>query len=124
MTIGTKLERYHTANSSITTLVEAGTQPTLTNTTGVCYFPQDTNIKNKYTLQANLFAEVKTENDKYIAFDYQINEYGIGDSPEEACEDLLGSLVDYFISLEKREKRLATTELQKLQILRNLLAKK
>lgn len=123
MTVGTQVVLYGTVVSPVTPRIEEGTRLSLSSTIGVLRFPKDTVINKDYKLQVDLTAEVKTESDKYVVFDYQVNEYGMGNSLEEARQDLLDSLVDYLVSLEKREHRLATRELHNLQLLRNMLAR-
>lgn len=114
MTIGTTPILYDTCVSPFQ----------LTGTVGVVRFSKNAIVGERYMLQTDLTAEVKMENDKYVVVDYQLDEYGIGNSLQEAQEDLLDSLVDYMMSLEKREDRLADRELHNLQILRNLLTKR
>jgi len=97
------------------------TEVQLVSTIGVLTIPNERVIKGNYILRRDLFAEVKFESGKYLAVDYQVDEYGIGDSLQEAEKDLLDSLVDYFTSLEKRENRLSDREHNYLQALRNIL---
>ena len=97
------------------------TEVQMVSTVGVLTIPKERVIKLNYILQADLVAEVKFESDKYVAVDYQVDEYGIGDSLQEAEQDLLDSLVDYLTSLEKRENRLGDRERRYLQALRNIL---
>ena len=126
MEIGTTLITYETKRSPdvLETSMEGKTPPTkLTSTIGMLTVPANTRITEHYVLQADLTAEVKIENGKYVVLDYQVDEYGIGDSRAEAQQNLLDSLVDYLESLEKREHRLADRELHKLQLLRNMLAR-
>jgi hypothetical protein len=68
-------------------------------------------------------AELRREGSKIVAMYYNVDEYGIGDSSEEALADLLVSLVDYRASLEKRENRLAAKEQSDLASLKTLLEK-
>jgi hypothetical protein len=96
----------------------------LTSAIGVLIFPEGLVIDDKLALRRDLVAEVRFENGKYVAIDYQVDEYGIGESIKLAEEDLLGSLVDYLESLERRENRLARRERDALQVLRNLLARR
>jgi len=96
----------------------------LIGTVGMWTLKRNEGISEHYILQTDLTAEVRIENDKYVVVEYQLDEYGIGDSLQEAQEDLLNSLVDYLESLEKRERRLADRELHNLQLLRNMLARK
>jgi len=97
------------------------TEVQMVSTVGVLTIPKERVIKLNYILQADLVAEVKFESDKYVAVDYQVDEYGIGDSLQEAEQDLLDSLVDYLNSLVKRENRLGDRERHYLQALRNIL---
>lgn len=117
----TILETYDTIESPQPFIEEKKTQFGLTSTIGMLTIPRERLVKRNYILQANLVAEVRLETNKYVVVDYQIDEYGIGDSREEAEQDLLDSLVDYLASLERREKRLGEKESQNLQILRSIL---
>jgi hypothetical protein len=91
------------------------------STIGMLTIHRERVIKRNYILQVDLVAEVRFENDKYVVVDYAVDEYGIGDSSQEAEQDLLDSLVDYLTSLEKRENRLGDRERRYLQALRNIL---
>ena len=53
-----------------------------------------------------------------------VQEYGIGETFEEAIEDLLTSLSDYYESLEAREDRLAEAETENLAKLRQLIRRR
>ena len=66
-------------------------------------------------------AELRREGSKIIAVHYDIDEYGIGETSEEALADLLTSLAEYRASLEKRKGELAPKELNELQRLNELL---
>lgn len=124
MTIGTTLVvPPDTAVSPVTSRREGGTQVRLVGTVGVLRLPKGAVISSGYRLQNDLTAEVKIENDKYVVVDHILDEYGIGDSLEKAQQDLLDSLVDYLVSLERREHHLADRELHKLQLLRNTLTR-
>lgn len=96
----------------------------LIGTVGMWTLKRNEGISEHYILQTDLTAVVRIENDKYVVVDYQLDEYGIGNSLEEAKQDLLDSLVDYLESLERREHRLADRELHNLQLLRNMLARR
>jgi hypothetical protein len=123
MEIGTRGVLYYDTNESPAVTREYGqTEIHLTNTIGVVQFPKDMAISGNYKLQTPLTAEVKIENNKYVVVDYAVDEYGIGNSLMEAQQDLLDSLVDYLVSLQKREHRLADRELHNLQLLRSMIA--
>lgn len=125
MTIGTKIIPYDTRVSPVAPKTDGGTKvQQTTGTIGVVRFLKDTFISNSYRLQIDLTALARVEDDKYVVVNYQVDEYGIGNSLEEAQQDLLDSLVDYLESLERRENRLADRELHKLQLLRNMLARR
>lgn len=124
MTIGTIIIPYDTQMSPVPPTEEKGSPVQLTSTIGILRFYEDTVISTGYKLQTDLTAWVKIENDKYVVVDYQLDEYGIGNSLQEAQQDLLDSFVDYLMSLEKREHRLADRELHNLQLLRNMLVRK
>ena len=53
-----------------------------------------------------------------------VREYGVGKTFEEAIEDLLMSLSDYYESLETREERLAEVEANDLAELRRLIRRR
>ena len=53
-----------------------------------------------------------------------VREYGVGETFEEAIEDLLTSLSDYYESLEAREDRLADPEAKDLAELRRLIRRR
>lgn len=123
MTIGTTLDFYDTRGSECIAGKYESAVP-LTSTIGMLTIFSGVVIDDHYKLASDLIAEVKVENGNYIVFDYQVGEYGIGNSLEEAGQDLLDSLVDYLVSLEKRELRLADGELRNLQLLRHMLVAK
>ena len=118
---GTMLTIYDTKGSPDSFPESRRTPLQLVSTIGVLTIPRERVIKRSYILQVDLVAEVRFESDKYVAVDYQVDEYGIGDSSQEAEQDLLDSLVDYLTSLEKRENRLRDRERRYLQGLRNIL---
>ena len=119
MLLGT---RYETVESPRGFIIEAKRTPIgLSNTIGMLTIPRNRVIKRNYILQVDLVAEVRFETDKYVVVDYQVDEYGMGDSWQEAERDLLDSLVDYLTSLERRENRLGDREHRYLQALRNIL---
>ena len=118
---GTTLTYYATVGLPQGFIEEKGTPVPLISTVGMLTIPRERVIKRGYALQADLVAEVRVESDKYVVVDYQVDEYGIGDSLQEAEQDLLDSLVDYLTSLEKRENRLGDRESRYLQALRNIL---
>ena len=124
MTSGTTIIPYDTKVSPVASREERGAQAQLTGTVGVLIFRRNTAISERYMLQTDLTAVVMVEDDKYVVVDYRVNEYGIGNSLQEAQQDLFDSLVDYLASLEKREHRLADRELHNLQLLRNMLARR
>lgn len=124
MTIGTSVWLYDTSVSPAVPREEERTHVQLISTIGVLIFRENTVISDRYVLRTELTAEVRMENGNYVVVDYQLDEYGIGNSLQEAQQDLLDSLVDYLVSLEKREHRLADRELRKLQLLRNMLIRR
>lgn len=123
MSVGTMLTIYDTKWSPESFPELRQTEIQLVSTIGMLTIPRERVIKRNYILQADLVAEVRFETDKYVAVDYQVDEYGIGDSWQEAEQDLLDSLVDYLASLERRENRLGENESRNLQILRSILTK-
>lgn len=123
MPVGTILTHYETVGSPQGFIEEMGTPLRLASTIGMLTVPRNTVISNEYKLKVDLTAVVKTEDDKYVVIDYEVDEYGIGNSLQEAQQDLFDSLVDYLISLARRENRLGDRERHNLQILRSILAK-
>lgn len=123
LSAGSALRDYNTRKSPLPFIAEEGTPIKLISTIGILTIPRGTVINENYRFQVDLIAEVKFEDDKYLVADYQIDEYGMGNSIYEAQKDLFASLVDYLRSLEKRENRLGDRELRNLDILRRLLAK-
>lgn len=124
MPVGTRLTHYETVGSPQGFTEERETPLRLTSTIGMLTAPRDTVISSdKYKLKVDLTAVVKTEDDKYVVIDYEVDEYGIGNSLQEAQQDLFDSLVDYLVSLARRENRLGDRERHNLQILRSILAK-
>ena len=95
----------------------------LISTVGMLTIGKGARITDEYKLKEPLTAEVKIEDEKYVVVEYRVDEYGIGESLEEAQQDLLNSLVDYLGSLEKREKKLGIRERNNLKVLRDILEK-
>ncbi len=123
MSIGTTLTNYETVGLPEAFREETATPIPLTSTIGILTVHKDTVIKDNYMFQVDLTAEVKFEDNKYVVIDYQVDEYGIGNSLQEAQQDLFDSLVDYLASLERRENRLGDSERHNLQTLRSILIK-
>ncbi len=99
------------------------TELNLISTIGVLTVGEGAQIDDEYKLKETLIAIVKLEDGNYVVVENRTDEYGIGESMEEAQQDLLNSLVDYLHSLEKREKILGDREQCNLQVLRNMLIK-
>ena len=123
MPAGTRLTYYETVGLPQMFIENVATPLSLTSTVGWLTVPRDTVISDECKLKVDLIAEVKVEDDKYVVTDYEVDEYGIGDSLQEAQQDLFDSLVDYLASLARRENRLGDRERQSLQVLRSILAK-
>ena len=98
-------------------------QLNLISTIGVLTVKEGARITDEYKLKETLIAIVKLEDENYIVAENRTDEYGVGESMEEAQQDLFNSLVDYLHSLEKREERLGDRERDNLQVLRNILTK-
>ncbi len=120
---GTIITRYDTVRSPDAFPEVNGTQTQLISTIGMLTTRKGAVMKDNYILQVDLTSIVKFEDNKYVVVDYQVDEYGIGDSRQEAERDLFDSLVDFLASLERRENRLGDRERHHLQILRNILRK-
>ena len=99
------------------------TQLNLISTIGVLTVKEGARITDEYKLKETLIAIVKLEDENYIVAENRTDEYGVGESMEEAQQDLFNSLVDYLHSLEKREERLGDRECHSLQVLRSILTK-
>ena len=95
----------------------------LISTIGVLTVKEGARINDEYKLKETIIAIVKLEDENYVVVENRTDEYGVGESSEEAQQDLFNSLVDYLHSLEKREERLGDKERHNLQVLRNILTK-
>ena len=101
-----------------------GTEGSILIEVGIATIPKGTIIGGgPWKTRLVSVAELRREGSKIVATNYNVDEYGIGDSSEEALADLLVSLVDYRASLEKRENRLAAKEQSDLAWLKTLLEK-
>ncbi len=98
-------------------------QLNLISTIGVMTVKEDEHITDEYKLRETIIAIVKLEDENYVIVENRTDEYGVGQSMEEAQQDLFNSLVEYLHSLEKREDRLGDRERQNLQALRDILVK-
>jgi len=105
--------------------VNSGKKPELNliSTIGMLTVKEDERITDEYKLKETLVAEVKLEEENYVVVEYRTDEYGVGESMEEAQQDLFNSLVDYLHSLERREEKLGDREHHNLQVLRSILTK-
>ena len=99
------------------------TELNLVSTIGVLTVGDGACITDEYKLKETLYALVKLEDENYVVVENRIDEYGIGESMEEARQDLFDSLVEYLHSLEKREARLGDRERHNLQVLRNIITR-
>jgi len=100
----------------------SGTDETFSVQVSIASIPKETIIgSGPWKTRLDSVAEVKLEGSSIVAMRYDVDEYGIGQSTREALADLLVSLVDYRLSLEKREKKLAAKEQADLALLRVLL---
>lgn len=89
---------------------------------GIATIPKGTLIGGgPWKIRLDSVAELRREGSSIVAIHYNVDEYGIGETAEEALLDLLTSLVDYRAFLEKRGKRLAAKEQSDLAQLRTLL---
>ena len=127
MAEGTTLIHYDTVELPKTSIEDGGTQIRsqirLISTIGMLTVLKGAVLRGGYKLNADLIAEVRVEDDRYVVVEYKVDEYGIGDSMHDAQQDLLDSLVDYITSLERRENRLGDRERDNLQVLRNILTR-
>jgi hypothetical protein len=90
---------------------------------GIFSIKQGTLIANGWKISSDLIVELKQEDSNFIAINHEVEEYGIGKTESEAIQDLMTSLVDYRISLGKRETKLAPVERTDLSNLKRLLGK-
>lgn len=101
--------------------VGPGTQP-FSIGLGIQVILRGTSLKDSpWRLASDLVVEVKMTGSAIVAIHHGVDEYGIGDTVDAAIEDLLTSLADYRLSLEKREDRLADKPRRDLDTLRKLL---
>lgn len=100
----------------------SGTYDTFSVGVGVRTIPKGTLIGGgPWKIRLDSVAELRREGSSIVAIHYDVDEYGIGETAEEALADLLTSLVDYRAFLERRGKRLAAKEQSDLARLRMLL---
>jgi len=99
-----------------------GTSQTPTMTVGVSVVPQETPVGvESWKMKQDLVVELRIEGARFIALYHEVSEYGIGETEQDALSDLLTSLADYRLSLERREATLATREKNDLSRLRELI---
>lgn len=121
LTVGTLMQPLY-----MSPLIDAGSQcidigPHALVGYGIVFLPSGTPIeKRPWVLRRDVLAEVRYEQDTFVAVCHDVGEYGTGATVTEAIHDLLTSLVDYRASLEKRANRLADAEKQHLDSLRAL----
>lgn len=101
----------------------------LTLSFGIQVVPEGTEIEGTpYKLASDMVVEVVVEcledEGPVIARTHLVDEYGIGTSLQEAILDLLASLADYLMSLERRKEQLGEPMLLDLKNLRTLLKKR
>jgi hypothetical protein len=90
---------------------------------GIITILKGAQIVGGWETKMDLFVELKQEASNFIAVNHEVEEYGIGQVKSAAIEDLLNSLVDYCISLGKREGKLAEREQGDLANLRRIFGK-
>jgi hypothetical protein len=83
---------------------------------------EGTQIPNSfYTFQHQLLTKLHSSKDGYLIQSAFVDEDGYGTTFNEAYMDFLGSIRDRYNSMQSRESRLATYELQILNNIRTLL---
>jgi len=78
-------------------------------------------LAGTWKIERYLIVELKQEGNKAIAIAHDIDEYGIGDTVQDAMSDLLTSMVDCRLSLEKRADKIAEEELRTLKLLKETI---
>lgn len=75
-------------------------------------------------MSTSLMVNIEVSEQGWLATTYlaELAEYGFGTSQEDAISELLTSLSDYRVSLEKREERLGPSAKDELTKLRGLIA--
>ena len=89
-----------------------------TSSTGLFIIPSDYSWDDSWELMRDLFVEIHCYPGEVVAFTYlTVQEYGVGDSFEDAILDLVTSLQDYYMSLMARKENLGPPGVKDLEIL-------
>ncbi len=90
-------------------------------TLSLLVFPGGEKLTEGFKLKSPLLVELRTSVDGVLAVTYlETQEYGWGNTEQEAVQDLISSLVEYLSSLEEQEDMLGaptTSDLVKLRAL-------
>ena len=86
------------------------------------FVPEGYSWEDCWCLATILVVEIRTSLREVLATTWlTVQEFGVGESFEEAVDDLLTSLSDYLQFLQAREERLGPGEQKDLDILRHLI---
>ena len=110
-------------------IAATGSEPARTDKAGIAesseaiyLVPQGYAWDDSWRLASDLLVQVCSSWKDVVATTYlTVQEYGAGDSFEEAIFDLVTSLSDYRQSLEARQQRLGPAESEDLRLLQELL---
>jgi hypothetical protein len=103
-------------------MTSVGTYQNPTMCVGIEVLPQGTPVGiGSWKMKQDLVVELRIEGAKFIALYHDVSEYGIGETEQDALSDLLTSLADYRLSLERREATLAAREKNDLSRLKELI---
>lgn len=115
------------AVNHISDSIQAGTNQvgSQESSTSLYVIPSRYSWDDSWELIANLLVEVRTSREEVLAITYlTVEEYGAGQSFEDAIYDLLTSLSDYYQSAETRDDRLDPSAKEDLAKLRQLIRRK
>lgn len=86
------------------------------------FVPEGYSWDGSWCLTAILMVQIRTSLKEVLATTWlTVQEFGVGESFEEAVDDLLTSLSDYWEFLQAREERLGPVEQKDLDLLRHLI---
>ena len=96
-----------------------------TSSIALYVLPATYSWNGSWELKRDIFVEIQSYHGEVVAITYlTVQEYGVGNSFEDAILDLLTSLQDYYMSLMAREKSLGPPGVKDLEILRSLIQPK
>ena len=96
-----------------------------TSSVALYVIPTHYSWDDSWELKRDVFVEIQSYHGEVVAITYlTVQEYGVGNSFEDAILDLVTSLQDYYMSLMAREKSLGPPGVKDLETLRSLIRPK